>query len=108
MGQIFMDKPYFEVMTPLGIIVRTTSEYWARIVTFKHPVMRGKEDLVKAALRNPVEIRRSRQDFTVHLYYTPDGPYHICVVAKHLNDEGFIITAYRTDTIKEGDHIWPL
>ncbi len=102
-----MDKTYFEVLTPLDVRVRTTVVHWAQIVTFKHPVMRGKEELVKSALLHPTEIRRSRKDPAVYLYYLPDGPYHICVVARHLNDDGFIITTYRTDIIKQGERIWP-
>ncbi len=101
------EKPYLEVLTPLGVLVRTTASYWARIVTFKHPVMRGKEDLVRKALSDPIEIRRSRRDKAVHLYYSQDLPYYTCVVVRHLNDKGFIITAYRTEGIKEGECVWP-
>jgi hypothetical protein len=32
----------------------------------------------------------------------------MCAVAKRLNGEGFLITAYVTDTIKEGEHLWPI
>ena len=92
----------------MGIEVRTTTAYWEEIVTFKHPVMRGKESLVRETLENPIEIRSSRKDPAVHLYYGADPPYYICVVVKHLNEEGFIITTYRTDVIKEGEHVWPL
>jgi hypothetical protein len=102
-----MDKPYFKVRTPLGVEVRTTATYWGEIVTFKHPVMRGKEDSVKAALANPLEIRRSQKDPTVHIYYGAAPPYYICVFVKHVNKEGFIITTYRTDVIKEGERLWP-
>lgn len=102
-----MNDHYFEVLTPLGIRVRTTAAYWARIVTFKHPVMRGKEALVQAALRNPVQVRRSVKDPSVQLYYGPDPPYHVCVVVKCSGEAGFVVTAYRTDTIKEGEVIWP-
>lgn len=78
------DVPYFEVLTPLGVVVRTTPTYWARIVTFKHPVMRGREEWVQRALRNPSEVRRSKKDQAVQLYYAPDPPYHVCVVVKCL------------------------
>jgi len=30
----------------------------------------------------------------------------ICVVAKRLNGDGFLITTYPTDTIKEGERVW--
>ena len=63
-----MDKPYFKVRTTLGVEVRTTATYWGEIVTFKHPVMRGKEDSVKAALANPLEVRKIRPcTFTTEL-----------------------------------------
>ena len=102
-----MADPYFEVATPLGVVVRTTPRYWARIVTFKHPVMRGREEIVKNALSDPSEVRRSKTDQSVQLYYAPDPPYHVCVVVKCSGHEGFIVTAYRTEKIKEGDRIWP-
>jgi hypothetical protein len=30
----------------------------------------------------------------------------LCAVAKRLNAEGFLITTYPTDAIKEGERIW--
>jgi len=41
-----------------------------------------------------------------HLYYGPDSPYHICVVVKCLDGEGFIVTAYRAESMKEGELLW--
>lgn len=38
---------YFSVKTPLHVEVRTTGQYWEYLVTFKHPVMKSKEDIVK-------------------------------------------------------------
>jgi hypothetical protein len=29
-----------------------------------------------------------------------------CAVARHMGAEGFLITAYPTDKVKEGDVIW--
>jgi len=60
------DDLFFEVATPLGFSVRVTHDYWELIVTIKHPVMRGREADVQHALREPDEIRRSRNDPTVH------------------------------------------
>ena len=47
-----------------------------------------------------------RSDPVVYLFYRSDrlGRW-ICAVAKQLNDEGFLITAYPTDAIKEGERI---
>lgn len=62
----------FEVLTPLGFRVRVRRAYWELIVTVKHPVMAGREDDVKETLRNPGEIRRSRNDPDVYLFYKPE------------------------------------
>jgi len=98
---------FFQVETPLGVVIRTTPAYWARIVTFKHPIMRGREETVKRVLRAPTEVRKSKKDGTVHLYYAPDPPYIVCVVVKSSGEDGFVVTAYRTGKIKEGEQIWP-
>ena len=98
----------FEVMTPLGFRVRVTRGYWELIATIKHPVMAGRESDVKATLTQPDEIRLSRKDGNVHLFYRQErvGRW-VCAVTRRLNGEGFLITAYPTDTIKEGNHLWP-
>ncbi|MCP4167981.1 MAG: DUF4258 domain-containing protein [Chloroflexi bacterium] len=103
------DAVLFEVETPLGLNVRTTVGYWEIIIiTIKHPIMRGREADVKAALNDPDEIRLSKSDAQVYLFYRKDGNHRwVCAVARRLNGEGFLITAYRTSAIKEGIHIWP-
>ena len=101
-------KVFFDVETPLGFRVRTTVSYWNIITVVKHPVMRGKESQVKKALEKPNEIRQSRKDPTVFLFYRAAGRRRwICAVAKRLGRDGFLITAYPTDSIKEGDRVWP-
>ena len=98
----------FEVMTPLGFCVRVTRAYWRIITEIKHPVMRGREEDVKEALRNPDEIRVSKKDPRVYLFYKPERLGRcVCAVAKRLNGEGFLITTYPTDAIKEGKRVWP-
>jgi hypothetical protein len=102
-----VDDILFEVLTPLGFTVRVSPDYWKLIVTVKHPVMRGRETSVQSAVGAPDEIRRSRSDPTVYLFYRLERPGRwTCAVAKRLNDEGFLITTYPTDAIKEGERIW--
>ncbi len=98
---------YFKVKTPLGVTIRTTKAYWQRIITTKHPSVAKHGSDVKEALKNPDEIRRSKQDIKVHLYYLDIGKVYVCIVADNVNNkEGYIITAYLTDRIKEGEQIY--
>ncbi len=97
----------FETDTPLGFSVHTTTEYWDYITTVKHPTLRGRLDLVVQTLRDPDQIRRSRSDENVFLFYrTFDNIGLICSVAKQEGIGGFLITAYQSDTIKRGVLLW--
>ena len=98
----------FEVLTPLGFRVRVTRGRWLLITTAKHPAMVGREDVVKATLEHPDQIRQSRSDAEVLLFYHAEGSSRwVCAVAKRASDQGVLITAYPTDAIKEGTRIWP-
>ena len=59
----------FEVTTPLGFMVRVAETYWEIIVSNKHPVMKNREADVQKTLQKPDEIRRSRNDKNVYLFY---------------------------------------
>ncbi len=98
----------FDVQTPLGFHVTVTQEYWDVIVNIKHPVMRGKEKWVQKALEHPDEVRKSKSDGNVFLFYKNEkmGRW-VCAVSKRQGEEGFLITAYPTDAIKEGEKVWP-
>ena len=98
----------FDVPTPVGFRVHATRSYWQLIITVKHPVMAGREADVEEVLREPVEIRVSQVDPKVHLFYRVERPGRwICAVAKRTNGDGFLITTYPTDAVKEGKKIWP-
>ena len=59
--------------------------------------------------RVPLQTRSvAAIDHDVLLFYkTVDSRRWVCAVCKRLNGDGFLITAYPTDAIKEGDRIWP-
>lgn len=96
----------FEILTPLEFTVRTSESYWQRLIA-KHPDIADLEDLVQQALANPDEIRRSSRDEGVLLFYLSRKEKRwVVAVARRLNGDGFLITAYQTDAIKEGESIW--
>ena len=98
---------HFQIQTPLGVTIRTTKEYWEIIISTKHPSVKQFEDEVTKTLENPDQIRKSKQDPRVHLYYKSVGKLFMCIVADHINsEEGYVITAYLTDRIKEGEKIY--
>lgn len=100
---------FFEVETPLDFKVRVTHRYWELIVTIKHPIMKGREQIVKETLSEPDEVRISRSESSVYLFYKAEREKRwVCAVTKRLNGEGFLVTAYLTDAVKEGKRIWPL
>ena len=70
--------------------------------------MLGKETKVQETLQNPVQIRRSKSDPSVYLFYKNEKENRwICAIAKKLNgNKGFLITTYPTDSIKEGEVVW--
>lgn len=97
---------YFEVETPLSVKIRTTKDYWQKIISIKHPIIAKYEKQVKESLKKPTEIRRSTQDPKVHLYYKNIGNIYVCAVCDHVDGkEGYIITAYLTKRIREGEKI---
>jgi hypothetical protein len=97
----------FEAETPLGFRVRTTASYWELITIVKHPIMRDRLEDVRQTLVNPDEIHLSKSDTQVYLFYREDGAKRwVCAVTKRVDETGFLITAYRTSAIKEGEVLW--
>ena len=96
----------FEVPTPLGFTVRTTADYWQRLVA-KHPELADRLEAVKTTLSQPDQVRHSRRDLTVLLFYRRGVRHWVVAVAKRADGTGFLVTAYQTDAIKEGEPIWP-
>jgi hypothetical protein len=106
-----MDPAYgspFEADTPARLSSSRRQARWELIVSEKHPAMKGRELDVKLALESPDEVRQSKSDSSVLLFYRTEGLKRwVCAVAKRSDQEGFLITAYPTQAIKEGTKIWP-
>lgn len=59
----------------------------------------------------PEHAVRSASDPTVELLYefrrgTKVGDKWLCAVIKYLTNDAFVVTAYLTDKIKQGEHLW--
>lgn len=68
--------------------------------------MKGREKEVKTILKDPDVIEESEKDHTVCIYYKYINTRYYCVVVKHENGDGFIITAFPVDKIKKGKKIY--
>ena len=98
----------FDVRTPLGFSISVTRSWWETIISMKHPIMRGQEEQVRLTLESPDEIRLSKVDAKVFLFYKAQREKRwVCAVTKHSEGPAFLITVYPTDKIKEGQKIWP-
>lgn len=95
----------FEILTPLGFTVRASQSYWQQII-LKHPDLAERLESVKQALAAPDEIRRSSRDANVLLFYLAGQRRWVVAVARRADRDGYLITAYQTDAIKEGETIW--
>jgi hypothetical protein len=93
-----------------GRAVRLTDERLAHIL--EHPELSGLADEIENVLREPAEVRLSRSDESVQLFYnfyaqTKVGGKWLCIVVKATPDDAFVITAYLTDKLKAGETLWP-
>ena len=93
-----------------GKPIRLTEERLRHLET-DHPEMQGQVDRIAEVLASPEGIVSSRSDSSVELYYklyqeTPVTTKFLCVVVKNPGDDGFMITAYYTDTVKKGAVVW--
>ncbi|MBU4332757.1 DUF4258 domain-containing protein [Candidatus Parcubacteria bacterium] len=95
----------YEVICVLGKKIRTTKNYWRYISETKHADLAGKLDLVLLCLTKANEVWKKKD---VHIYYHKINKHWVCVVTRHLNNDGFIVTVYLTSKSKrKGKKIWP-
>jgi hypothetical protein len=90
--------------------IRLTEERQLHLQT-AHPEMTDAIPRIAETLAGPDKVVQSRTDETVELFYkhypsTPVTRKFLCTVVKVLSDDNFIITAYYTDTIKQGERLW--
>ena len=91
-------------------IFRLTDERQIHLET-DHPEMINQVARIDDTLLGPDCVIRSRTDPQVELFYkwyptTPVTAKFLCVVVKLLPQSSFILTAYYTDTVKQGALLW--
>jgi len=93
----------FDIKTPLGFTVRTTDEYWQKLLV-KHPDLADLEELVEAALQLPDEIRESKRDSDVFLFYLQRREKRwVVAVARRLNG---LITIFHKASDNQSLETW--
>jgi len=103
---------FFKEHSILCRTIRTTRNYWKYIIEVKHPESFKKIGFEKSAeiarevLRDPDVVIREKIDPNVYIYYRRYKRYFICIVSKHLKEDGYIITAYITDHLKKGERVY--
>ncbi|ADE14619.1 hypothetical protein Nhal_1470 [Nitrosococcus halophilus Nc 4] len=73
--------------------------------------MKGQVERIGQTLVGPDKVVRSRTDPLVELFYkfyqsTPVTEKYLYIVVKNLESDHFIITAYFTDSLKQGEVLW--
>ena len=94
-----------------GLPVRLTEERLIHILG--HPEMAMLKDRIEETLQHPEQVRKSNTDNQVILNYryylnTLMGDKWLCAVTKYLDNDAFLLTAYLTNRIKQGELLWPL
>ena len=97
-----------EVTCVLGKKIRTTHAYWQYISEIKHGDLAGRLDDALGTLTKADEVWRDAERKGIVVYYRRVNGHWACVVARHLNGDGFVVTAYLTKKSKrKGIMIWP-
>lgn len=94
-----------EIQDVLGNKIKLTEERWQHIIS-GHPVMKKKLSRIVGTLKAPDVIVKSRREENIWLYHKEFKklPGFVVVIVHHIR--GFIITAYLSEKIKEGEIIW--
>lgn len=84
--------------------VRLTRTQWNHTI-FRHKELKGQEEKLKQTLQEPEIVLYSNIDDNYQYYRlystTPVSEKYLLTVVKHLNGEGFIITAFFSSRNKE-------
>jgi len=99
----------FKIFSKVGKVVSLDEDRCRHVL--KHPEMKGQLDRIKETVMNPDEVRESTHDPSILLFYklyeeTPVTEKYLLAVIETQNREGFIVTAFFTDSVKKGGVVW--
>jgi len=99
----------FKIFSKMGKVVSLDEDRWRHVLS--HPEMKDQLEGIKETVMNPDEVRESTHDPSILLFYklyeeTPVTEKYLLVVIETQNREGFIVTAFFTDTMKKGGVVW--
>lgn len=98
----------FEIVDVFGKRIRTTNEYFRKIKEDKHSELEFGVEEIKETITKPDEVNRSLKDDTIMINFRLIGQVTLVVVTKHMNGDGFLVTAYQTTKVKrKGEKLWP-
>lgn len=89
-----------DVEDRFGNRICLTRERWNHALRHKIPNL----DVLEGCLKNPDEVRKSKYDEDARIYYQRNDGEYVCIVVQI--EDGFIMTAYTTERMKEGKTIW--
>lgn len=94
----------FETVSKLEKKIKLTETQWKHIKS-KHKELIGQTNKMIETLNDPDIVFYSANDDVYHYYRlfpkTPVSNKHMLAVVKHINDEGFIITAFFISKIRK-------
>ncbi|MBI4653096.1 DUF4258 domain-containing protein [Candidatus Kuenenbacteria bacterium] len=97
----------YEVISVLKKKIRTSENYWQYISETKHPDLKNRLKDVLESLNKADEVWQNPEVKNFYFYYQKINKHWICVITRHLNGDGFIVTAYLTSKSKrKGKKIW--
>lgn len=95
----------FAVKDRSGREIHLSNERWKHII-YEHPVIANKIEEIKDALSSPTAIRKSDHDENLRFYYKYYKSIklkekYLFVMVRYLNGDGFIITSFYVNKIKD-------
>ena len=96
----------FEIIDVFGQKIVLTAEQWNHIV-LRHPEVQGLLHEIEATIASPQYIVRSSKADYVYLYHRKFKKLQAAymVIVYHTTRK-FVITAYLSDVIKQGELLW--